>query len=613
MSREPATFTESEVEEAALEWLADVGWKVAHGPNIGPDAVDCERTDYSEVVLEQRLRGALDRLNPELPAEALEYAYQKLIRPEGVALEGRNRAFHRVLVDGLTVEYRRSSGPVRGAQVAVLDYETPENNDWLAVNQVTVVEGEHERRPDVVLFVNGIPLGLIELKNPADEKATVWAAWRQMQTYRAELSNLFAFNAVLMASDGVEARIGTLTAGQEWFKPWRTIGGEGLASPQLPQLQVMLQGVCERERFLALIRDFIAFEDDGSGKLAKKVAGYHQFHAVRTAVEETLRAAGLWRGAAGDAEPSGVRENRGQTGGAPGDRRVGVVWHTQGSGKSLTMAFYAGRIIREPAMENPTIVVLTDRNDLDDQLFGTFSRCHDLLRQPPTQASSRADLRAKLAIESGGVVFTTIQKFFPEEKGDRHPELSRRRNVVVIADEAHRSQYDFIDGYARHMRDALPNASFIGFTGTPIELEDANTRAVFGDYISVYDIERSVEDRATVPIYYESRLAKLTLNEAELPKIDPDFEDATEGEEIERKEKLKTKWAQLEAVVGAGPRLRLIAQDLVSHFDRRLEAMDGKAMVVCMSRRICFDLYRELARLRPEINISSTASYNNWS
>jgi type I restriction enzyme R subunit len=590
------TFTESELEEAALEWLASLGWQVLHGPDIAPQAEGAERADYRDVVLERRLRSALVRLNPGLPTQALDDAFRRLTQPEGSSLESRNRVSHRMLADGVTVEYRTGGGSVRGAQVSVLDYENPANNDWLVVNQFTVVEGEHERRPDIVLFVNGLPLGLIELKNPADEKATVWTAWQQIQTYRAELSNLFAFNAALIASDGVEARIGTLTAGREWFKPWRTISGETLADPHLPQLQVLLAGACAPRRFMSLVRDFVVFDDDGSGVLAKKMAGYHQFHAVEAAVGETLRAARLQE----EWAERGRYESGRQPGGAPGDRRIGVVWHTQGSGKSLTMAFYAGRIIREPAMENPTIVVLTDRNDLDDQLFGTFSRCRGLLGQPPTQAGSRSDLRAKLAVESGGVVFTTIQKFFPDEKGDQHPELSQRRNIVVIADEAHRSQYDFIDGYARHMRDALPNASFIGFTGTPIELEDANTRAVFGDYISVYDIERSVEDQATVPIYYESRLAKLTLDETERPQIDPDFEEVTEGEEIERKEKLKTKWAQLEAVAGAGPRLRLIAQDIVSHFDRRIEAIDGKAMIVCMSRRICIDLYRELTRLQPD-------------
>ena len=367
----------------------------------------------------------------------------------------------------------------------------------------------------------------------------------------------------------------------------------------MTELQVMLEGVFEPRRFLALVRDFIVFEDDGGGALSKKMAGYHQLHAVRVAVDETLRAAELRRGIAAEVDEGRYEAGR-KPGGNPGDRRVGVVWHTQGSGKSLTMAFYAGAVVREPAMENPTIVVLTDRNDLDDQLFGTFSRCQDLLRQPPVQAESRADLRSKLSVNAGGVVFTTIQKFFPEEKGDTHPTLSDRRNVVVIADEAHRSQYDFIDGYARHMRDALPLASFVGFTGTPIELQDANTRAVFGDYISIYDIQRSVDDGATVPIYYESRLAKLTLDEDQRPKIDPDFEEATEGEEVERRERLKTRWAQLEAVVGAENRVKQIAEDIVAHFEQRLEALQGKAMVVCMSRRICIDLCREFTRLRPD-------------
>ena len=585
--------TESTVEDAALDWLTSLGWNIAHGPNIAPDTMGAERADYGQVVLAQRVRDTLARLNPDLPAAALDDAFRKLTRPEGTTLATHNRAFHRLLVDGVTVEYHEADGAIRGAQARVLDFDDPANNDWLSVNQFTVVENKHERRPDIVLFVNGLPLGVIELKNPADEEASIWTAWQQLQTYKAELPSLFAMNAALMVSDGVEARIGTLTAGREWFKPWRTISGESLADPHLPQLQVMLEGVCEHRRFLTLVRDFIVFEDDGSGSLVKKMAGYHQFHAVEVAVAETLRAA--------KSHEEEARQKPGRKpGGAPGDRRIGVVWHTQGSGKSLSMAFYAGRIIRELAMANPTIVVLTDRNDLDDQLFGTFSRCRELLRQPPVQAASRTDLRVKLAVESGGVIFTTIQKFFPEEKGDTHPALSQRRNIVVIADEAHRSQYDFIDGYARHMRDALPKASFVGFTGTPIELKDANTRAVFGDYISIYDIQRAVDDEATVPIYYESRLAKLDMDESVRPTIDPEFEEATEGEEVERKEKLKTRWAQLEAIVGAEKRLRLVAQDIVAHFEQRLEALDGKAMVVCMSRRICVTLYRELVRLRPD-------------
>ena len=595
------TITEAVVESAALDWLAALGWQVAHGPDIAPGTPHAERDEYDQVVLERRLRDALAELHPGLPIDAQNNAYRKLTRPEGSTLEARNREFHRMLVNGVEIEYREDGGRVRGELVRVIDFDVPANNDLLAVNQFTVTENRNTRRPDVVLFVNGLPLGVIELKNPADEDATIWSAWQQLQTYKAELPTLFSMNEALMVSDGTEARIGTLTSGREWFKPWRTITGEKLADSHMTELQVMLEGICSPDRFLALVRDFIVFEDDGSGALAKKMAGYHQFHAVRVAVDETLRAAELQRASKGVVDESRGRYESGvKPGGDQGDRRIGVVWHTQGSGKSLTMAFYAGAVIREPAMENPTVVVLTDRNDLDDQLFGTFSRCQDLLRQPPTQAESRADLRSKLSVNVGRVVFTTIQKFFPEEKGDRHPTLSERRNIVVIADEAHRSQYDFIDGYAKHMRDALPNASFIGFTGTPIELRDANTRAVFGDYISIYDIQRSVEDGATVPIYYESRLAKLTLDEDERPNIDPEFEEATEGEEVERREKLKTRWAQLEAVVGAEKRVKQIAEDIVAHFEQRLEALEGKAMVVCMSRRICIDLNLELSRLRPD-------------
>ena len=598
-------FAESIVEEAALAWLGGLGWQIAHGPEIAVGMPGAERNDpnYRDVVLEGRLRQGLVRLNSDLPADALEDAFRKLTRTDAPSLLERNRAVHRMLVDGVTVEYRRADGSIAGAQAKVIDFELPDNNDWLAVNQFTVAEGQHTRRADVVLFVNGLPLAVIELKNPADENATVWSAYHQLQTYQAQIPALFATNAALVVSDGVEARIGALGAGKEWFKPWRTISGHEDAAAKLAELQVVLEGVFEQRRFLNLVRHFLVFEDAGGGKLTKKMAGYHQFHAVNVAVEETLRAARI-------ARKDRVAETPGRyeswpAGGDPGDRRVGVVWHTQGSGKSLTMAFYAGRVILHPTMENPTLVVLTDRNDLDDQLFATFARCRDLLRQPPVQAADRADLRAKLAVASGGVVFTTIQKFFPPKegdgtKGDRHPVLSERRNIVVIADEAHRSQYDFIDGFARHMRDALPNASFIGFTGTPIELTDANTRAVVGDYISVYDIQRAVIDGATVPIYYESRLAKLELKETERPKIDPEFEEATEGEEVERKEKLKSRWAQLEAVVGSENRIKLIARDLVEHFENRLATMDGKAMVVCMSRRICVELYREIAALRPD-------------
>lgn len=593
-------ITESVIEQAALDWLLTTGWTILHGPMIAPGMPDAERRDYAQVILEGRLRAALTQLNPKLPADAIEEAFRKLTCPEGATVEMRNKLLHRMLVDGVTVEYRNPDGDIRGVQATVLDFDSVENNDWLAVNQFTITENKHTRRADVVLFVNGLPLAVLELKNAVDEGATIWTAYGQFQTYKNEIPSLFATNQALVISDGVEARVGTLTAGREWFKPWRTVTGEALADSHLPELQVVIQGLFAPRRFLDLIRDFIVFEDADGGAIVKKMAGYHQLHAVQVALEETLRAAELRRKSVGVAEEGlGVYRSDRQAGGTPGDRRIGVVWHTQGSGKSLTMAFYAARVIREPAMENPTIVVMTDRNDLDDQLFGTFSQCHELLRQPPVQAESRSHLRELLNVKAGGVVFTTIHKFFPEEKGDRHPLLSDRRNIVVIADEAHRSQYDFIDGYARHMRDALPHASFIGFTGTPVELTDANTRAVFGDYISVYDIQRAVKDGATVPIYYESRLAKLALNEAERPSIDPDFEEATEGEEVERKEKLKTKWAQLEAVVGAPKRIELIAQDILNHLDSRFDAMPGKAMIVCMSRRICVQLYEALVRLRP--------------
>ena len=584
------TLTEADVEQAALAWLESVGWRTAKGPDLIPD----KRSDYGSVILETRLRDAIARLNPELPAEAWDDAFTKLTRPTGSNLVTRNRAFHRMLVNGVTVEYRAGDGAIRGAQARVFDFDNAAANDLLAVNQFTVTENQNTRRADIVLFVNGLPLGVIELKNPADPDAGIWDAWNQLQTYKDELPKLFTMNELLMVSDGMQALVGTLTAGREWFKPWRAISGERLPDANAPELQVMLEGVCSPDRLLTLVHDFIVFEDDGANLPIKKMAGYHQFHAVQVAVQETLRAAELQH------SDQGRHELGQRSGGKPGDQRIGVVWHTQGAGKSLSMAFYAGAIARHPAMENPTVVVLTDRNDLDDQLFGTFARCQDLLGQEPTQAESRADLRQKLSVQSGGVVFTTIQKFFPEERGDTYPTLSERRNIVVIADEAHRSQYDFIDGYARHIRDALRNASFIGFTGTPIELEDANTRAVFGDYISIYDIQRSVNDGATVPIYYESRLANLTLDDSARPSIDTDFEEATEGEEIERKERLKTKWAQQEALAGAEPRLQQVAQDIVSHFEQRLEVLDGKAMIVCMSRRICVELYGELIQLRPD-------------
>ena len=570
-------LTESDLEHIVLGWFGELGYTILHGPEIASEARLAERSSYSDPLLPTRVQSALARLNPSLPPEALEETFRKLTRIDSPTLIQRNHSFHRFFVEGIPVEFRAQDRIVSDS-ARLFDFADLENNDWVVVNQFTVVEGHHNRRPDLVVFVNGIPLGVIELKNPGDEKATIWSAFNQIQTYKEEIPSLFSFNELLVISDGYEARIGSLSSNKERFAPWRTIGGKDEAR-LLPPIEVLTKGVFRKEHLLDLVSNFVVFEAETDGSLVKKLAGYHQFHAVNKAVETTLTAS----------RPKG-------------DRRIGVVWHTQGSGKSLTMVFYAGKVVLHPAMENPTLLVLTDRNDLDCQLFGTFSRCHEILRQTPVQADTRQRLRELLRVASGGVVFTTIQKFFPdpEKDGDTFPSLSDRRNIVVIADEAHRSQYDFMDGYARHMRDALPHASFIGFTGTPVELSDRNTKAIFGDYISVYDIQRAVDDGATVPIYYESRLAKLDLPEAEKPHIDQEFEEVTETEEEERKEKLKSKWAALEAVVGTEKRIELIAKDIVDHFEKRMEALDGKAMIVCMSRRICLDLHKVLITLRPE-------------
>ena len=593
------SLNESHLEEAALEWLAELGYALGHGPDMAPGEVAAERETFSEVVLKGRLREAIHRLNPAIPAEAREEALRKVLRHETTSLIGNNRAFHHHLRDGVPVEYRRADGSIAGDRVRLVDFADPAANDWLAVNQFTVIEGQHNRRPDVILYLNGLPLAAIELKNAADEEATIWSAFSQLQTYKAEIPSLMNYNEILVVSDGLQARIGSLTANQEWFKVWRTIDGDGDAPKSALELEVLIRGVFDRKRFLGLLEHFVTYEEDpDNGSVHKIIAGYHQFHAVNAAVEETIRASGMGdenRAKEGDgAYWSGRMEE-----GAPGDRRAGVVWHTQGSGKSFSMLFYAGRMARHPAMQNPTLIVLTDRNDLDDQLFGQFQRCHETLGQMPIQAESREHLRELLNRASGGVIFTTIHKF-AAEKDSAKKALSERRNIVVIADEAHRSQYDLIDGFARDMRDAVPHASFIGFTGTPIEKADANTRAIFGNYISVYDIQRAVADKATVPIYYESRIAKLGLNASELPKLDAEFEEITEGEEEGSREKLKTKWAALEALVGDPKRIALIAKDLVEHFEKRLEAMDGKAMVVCMSRRICVDLHEAILKLRPE-------------
>ncbi|NPV02122.1 MAG: type I restriction endonuclease subunit R [Brevinematales bacterium] len=588
-----AGLTENDLEMTVLDWYKALGYAVLDGAVIAPGEPAAERGDYSETILSARLKNALRRINPGLPESAIEDAAMKLSRIDNPSLLQQNRVFHGYLTGGVPVEYKADNRIVH-IGVKIIDFRNPANNYWLAVNQFTVVENRNNRRADVVVFLNGLPLAVIELKNPADENATVWSAFNQLQTYKQQIPSLFTCNEILVISDGMDARAGSLSSDRERFQPWRTVEGETLAPSSSLQLEVLIKGLFEKERFLSFVRHFVVFEEDSAGTLIKKLAAYHQFHAVNTAVEETVRASTISN------EMTLHKTSLKGKDAKPGDRRIGVIWHTQGSGKSLTMAFYAGCLILNPAMENPTLVVLTDRNDLDDQLFGTFSRCHELLRQKPVQAGSRAHLLDLLKAAAGGVIFTTIQKFFPEEKGDSFPVLSERRNIVVIADEAHRSQYDFIDGYARHMRDALPNASFIGFTGTPIELTDKNTRAVFGDYISIYDIERAVQDGATVRIFYESRLAKLELKEEERPHIDTDFEEITEGEELEHKEKLKTKWAALEALVGAENRVKLIARDIVNHFEKRLETLIGKAMIVCMSRRICIELYNEIVALKPE-------------
>ncbi len=569
-------FTESVVEEAALDWLEGKGWKILSGPEIAVGTVLAERSDteYRDYVLERTLRQSLQRLNPSLSQDAIEAAMRKLTTIDGPTLLDRNRAAWRMLTDGVAIEITRPDGSLGGFPVTVVDFANPENNDWTAVNQFTVREGQHVRRPDILLFLNGLPIACIELKNAVDEKATIWTAYDQLQTYKHQIPSLFVHNALLCISDGMEARVGSLTSPPERFLPWRTIEGEKPAPSSIPQLRVVIEGLFDRQRLLDFLHYFIVFEEEKTGTV-KKVAGYHQFHAVNHALEATVQAAD-----------------------ADGDRRAGVVWHTQGSGKSLTMVFYAGRLALDPRLQNPTIVVLTDRNDLDDQLFGTFSRCHETLRQPPMQAESRDHLRQLLSVSSGGVIFTTIQKF--SDSGDNQEELTDRRNVIVIADEAHRSQYDFIDGFARHMRDALPGASFIGFTGTPIEKTDASTTAVFGDTISVYDIQRAVEDGATVPIYYENRLVKLNLDEELKPALDSGFEEATETEELTNRERLRTRWAAIEAIVGTEKRIKAIAKDLVTHFEERQQGMVGKGLIVGMSRRICVDLYREIVALRPE-------------
>jgi len=578
-------IAENHVEEASLEWFSLLGYEIKHV--LSPDEVNPERKSYHEVILQARLRASIERLNPTIAEEVLETAIRKILATESPSLSEENRRLHKMLIEDVDVETRREDGTPTTVQVKLIDFENPENNDWLAVNQFTIIEGNFNRRPDVIVYLNGLPLGVLELKNPESKDASIESAFNQLQTYKIQIPALFRPNAVLVTSDGLDARIGSITSDLERFMPWRAIDGKHDEIKGKSQLEVLIKGVFEPERFLDLLKNFIVFGDTDLG-VTKVLAGYHQYHAVKLAVERTIVAT----------SPTG-------------SKKVGVVWHTQGSGKSLLMVFYAGQLVRNTALQNPTIVVLTDRNDLDDQLFGTFAKYKDLLRQTPLQAESRDDLQEILLRAAGGVIFTTIQKFSPSKEGDEFPMLSDRKNIVVMADEAHRSQYGFgahlnaktgdLDyGFAKYLRDALPNASFIGFTGTPIETADVNTPAVFGNYIDVYDISKAVQDGATVPLYYESRLARIQLDENEKPRIDAEIAALTDDEDLPEKERLKQKWTTQEALVGSKKRLHMIASDLIQHFEARLDSLDGKGMVVCMSRRICVALYEELKALRPE-------------
>ena len=594
-----AFLPESAIEQALLAQLRALGYRIEHGEAISPDGHRPERESYAEVVLRQRFADAVRRLNPGLPPEAQQDAMRQVLQGELPSLLEENRRIHQLIIEGVDVEYYDDKGMLTADKVTLINFEQPQRNDWLAVNQFVVINGQNNRRPDLVVFVNGLPLVVFELKAPGAGDATLVGAFNQLQTYKQQIPRLFNTNALLVIADGVTARVGSLSADLERFMPWRTTDGEAIAPKGTPELATLVEGVFEQHRLLSLLRDFTVFGETGSG-LMKIIAGYHQFHAVGRAVASTVRAASRVIGEDPVAYdlPSVKTQSK-------GDKRAGVIWHTQGSGKSLLMVFYAGQLVKHPAMANPTLVVLTDRNDLDDQLFATFSMCRDLLRQTPVQADSREQLQRVLRRASGGVIFTTLQKF-----GEIPEPLTTRRNVVVIADEAHRSQYGFkarVDGktgaiaygFAKYLRDALPNASFIGFTATPIEADDVNTPAVFGHYIDVYDISRAVEDGATVPIYYESRLARIELDETEKLRMDAEIDQLTEADSEFDQERLKQRYSTVETLVGSDQRLALVARDMVSHFEDRLVALDGKAMVVCMSRRICVKLYDEIVQLRP--------------
>ena len=587
------SITENEIEEIALGYLKNLGYNYLNGLDISPDGNHPER-QYSDVVLVTRLRDAMDKLNPTIPQEAKEDALKKILRTDSPNALINNEKFHNYFTEGIEVDVRTKDG-IRGERVYITDLKNPDNNEFLAVNQFTIIEGNKNKRPDIILFINGLPLVVIELKNAVDENATLKSAFNQLQTYKQTIPSLFTYNALLLISDGWDSLCGTVTSDFGRFMKWHTKDGKTEAGQSDIGMQTMFDGMLNKKTILDLISRFIVFEKSNE-KTLKKVAAYHQYYAVNKAVESTVTASA-----------------------ANGDRRGGVIWHTQGSGKSLSMVFYAGKLIADPRMENPTLVILTDRNDLDEQLHETFTGCQQLLRQVPKKAEDRKDLRHLLNVASGGIVFTTIQKFMPGDRdilknekpssvgepkveyiGAEIKALSERKNIIVIADEAHRSQYDFIDGFAKHLRDALPNATFIGFTGTPIESADRNTQAVFGNYVDVYDIQQAVIDKATVPIYYESRLAKVHFAENEKVKLDDQFEELTETEELSNRQQIRAKWTRLEAIVGNPNRIQKIAEDLVYHFEQRNAVLDGKAMIVCMSRRICVELYDAIIKIRPQ-------------
>jgi len=592
-------MTESEIEQITLELLHDEnGYTVAYGPDL-LEGASPERS-YTEVVLQNRLRAAIDRINPRIPQEAREEAFKKALRAQALTVIDNNEAFHCLLTEGVDVKFIVGGGKSRSDKVWLVDFQRPQsdNNEFLAVNQFTVVENNINKRPDIVLFINGLPLVVIELKNAADEKADVQAAFHQLQTYQQVIPSLFTCNAFEVISDGWFAKAGTISSDYSRFMEWKSVDGvQVVDSKHQPELEPLIKGLLNKKTLLDVIRHFIVFEKTKE-KTIKKVAAYHQYFAVNKAILSTLRASANETGHFTAEHPAvyGLPSVDHQP---KGDKRAGVVWHTQGSGKSISMVFYAGKLVLAQEMNNPTIVVLTDRNDLDQQLFETFSNCQQLLRQTPVQAANRAGLKKLLSVASGGIVFTTIQKFLPEGNGGVYPTLTERRNVVVIADEAHRSQYDFIDGFARYMRDALPNASFIGFTGTPIEKEDKNTQAVFGNYVDIYDIQQAVEDGATVRIFYESRLARIELSAADQQLLDQQVEEITEDDELTEKQKRFARWTGKEAVVGSADRLKQVAADIVRHFEQRISAARGKGMIVCMSRRICVALHNEIIKLRP--------------